>query len=73
MKCTVCGKDFDRFDDQENFEIEFPYIGYGSNYDTCSINAKLCCQCFDAMVSCLVARAEKFGRSSDEFISEYDL
>lgn len=45
-KCSACGKEFDIWDEQEDFSFD-KYIGYGSNHDEEHIQFKLCCDCFD--------------------------
>lgn len=48
--CNLCGRELDFFDQQENFTIH-KKIGYGSVYDGTTANLKLCCACFDRIVS----------------------
>jgi len=47
--CNCCGGKLDFFDIQQNFTIH-KRIGYGSKYDGCVIECKLCCSCFDKMI-----------------------
>lgn len=47
--CNMCGKDFDIFDEQEDFSM-YRNIGYGSKYDEQKIELDLCCDCFDKLV-----------------------
>jgi hypothetical protein len=47
--CNYCGKQLDLFDTQNDFTIH-RRIEYGSIYDGCVANLKLCCDCFDALV-----------------------
>lgn len=48
-KCTMCGKEFDFWDKQENFCFEHQ-VGYGSAHDGEKISLKLCCECFDKVI-----------------------
>ncbi len=53
--CNCCGKEFDIFDEQQDFTIH-KRIQYGSSYDGCVINLQLCCDCFDKIVKrCVIA------------------
>ena len=45
--CDCCGKDFNAFDEQEEFGFHYDRIGYGSVHDNESINVDMCCDCFD--------------------------
>lgn len=47
--CNMCGKDFDIWDNQEDFAL-YRNVGYGSGYDGCKIELDLCCNCFDKLV-----------------------
>ena len=49
--CNYCGKELDIFDKQENFVIHNQQIGYGSVHDGDSAYLRLCCDCFDKLVS----------------------
>ena len=44
--CSMCGKKFDIWDEQEDFCFVRP-IGYGSKYDMKGFYLNLCCDCFD--------------------------
>ena len=44
--CTMCGKKFNFFDEQEDFSFD-KMIGYPSYYDYDRIQFKLCVKCFD--------------------------
>ena len=44
--CSMCGKKFDMWDEQENFCF-VRHIGYGSKYDMMGLYLNLCCDCFD--------------------------
>ena len=54
-KCSMCGKEFDEWDEQENFCFEHN-VGYGSKYDMCKIDLKLCCDCFDKVMDYIVSQ-----------------
>ena len=47
--CTLCGKELDVWDKQENFGFNYQ-VGYGSKFDLSTINVKLCCKCFDKLM-----------------------
>lgn len=47
--CNVCGKRFNRLDEQENFGFNY-HVGYGSKYDLTHIQAHICIDCFDKMM-----------------------
>lgn len=44
--CSMCGKMFDLWDEQEDFCF-VRHIGYGSKYDMKGLYLNLCCDCFD--------------------------
>lgn len=44
--CSMCGKKFDMWDEQEDFCF-VRHIGYGSKYDMMGLYLNLCCDCFD--------------------------
>lgn len=48
--CNMCGKDFDEWDNQENFAIVSYLIGYGSKYDGSALRLDLCCDCMDMLI-----------------------
>lgn len=48
-RCTMCGKEFDIWDEQENFCFQHR-VGYGSAHDGDVISLKLCCSCFDRVI-----------------------
>lgn len=52
-RCTMCGKVFDFWDNQENFCLNH-YFGYGSKYDMKHIKLNLCCECLDKVVDWLL-------------------
>ena len=47
--CDMCGKEFDMWDHQENFNIAYS-IGYGSIHDGDHVACDLCCDCFDRLL-----------------------
>lgn len=47
--CSRCGKPLDVFDTEQGFSIH-KKIGYGSEYDGCTINLDLCCDCIDWLI-----------------------
>ncbi len=52
-KCSMCGKDFDVWDCQEDFCFD-RHIGYGSEFDLKHIKFNLCCKCFDKVLKMLL-------------------
>lgn len=48
--CNICGKDFDLWDEQENFSIR-THVGYGSEFDGSRIELDMCCGCFDKLMN----------------------
>ena len=48
-KCSMCGKELDFFDKQENFHFKH-YFGYGSKHDLEKIDIILCCDCMDLVL-----------------------
>ena len=47
--CNMCGKDFDMWDEQEEFGFHH-HVGYGSRFDEAHIDVDLCCECFDNLM-----------------------
>ena len=47
--CTMCGKEFDFWDYNEDVHIDH-HFGYGSNYDTNKIDVWLCAACADKLM-----------------------
>lgn len=47
--CNKCGKEFDMWDEQEDFSIH-RQAGYGSKYDGQNIELDLCCECMDKLI-----------------------
>ena len=58
-KCTKCGKYFMVYDAQEKFTIDTGIIGFGSQYDECSIKIDLCVDCFDELMQKLIPRCKE--------------
>lgn len=52
-KCNICGKEFDMWDKQENFELHY-HVGYGSVHDGEVIELDLCCDCFDKVLEIIL-------------------
>lgn len=55
--CNLCGKKFDRWDEEENFCFHHRF-GYGSAYDGYQLHLNLCCHCFDSLMDELVPRCK---------------
>lgn len=55
--CNMCGKDFDDWDEQESFHMDY-HVGYGSKYDGSVIKADFCCDCFDRIMDVLVEKCK---------------
>lgn len=47
--CNMCGKEFDRWDEEENFSFH-SMIGCGSKYGMFEFDLDLCCNCMDRML-----------------------
>ena len=47
--CNKCGKPFDIWDKQENFQI-YRNLGYGTKYDGSKLDLNLCCNCMEELV-----------------------
>lgn len=52
-KCTMCGKEFDIFDEQQGIEMDHR-CGYGSHHDMSRIQLKLCNECFDKVMDKII-------------------
>lgn len=64
--CNMCGKEFDMWDEQEDFSI-YREIGYGSKYDMESLELDLCCECMDKIIdSCKISPVKTFARYINE-------
>lgn len=63
--CTMCGKVFDFWDNQENFCFDH-HIGYGSKYDLNHAQIKLCCDCFDKVMAWLIPQCKYEPLTNDE-------
>lgn len=62
--CNKCGKQFDFWDTQENFDIH-TVCGYGSKFDGEEIELDLCCSCFDKLVEeCAISPLKKNEREA---------
>ena len=62
-KCNICGKDFDIFDRQEDFQIKRGskgIIGYGSIHDGEGCDCHLCIKCFDKLMASLRFQIDPF-------------
>lgn len=63
LTCNVCGKKFDFWDTQENYNI-FTHCGYGSKYDGEIVDLDICCDCFDRLVEgCVISPVLKDERT----------
>ena len=49
--CNKCGKEFDFWDSQEDFEIQKDELGYGTKHDGQALELNLCCQCMSELIS----------------------
>ena len=47
--CSMCGKELNIFDIQENFVFSH-HFGYGSKFDYKKIDIRLCCECMDKVL-----------------------
>ena len=56
--CNLCGKDFDEWDEQEEFGMHY-HAGYGSKFDGDTINCDLCCACFDELMETYILPRSK--------------
>lgn len=52
-KCTMCGKEFDIFDEQQGIEMDH-WCGYGSHHDMSHIQFRLCNECFDKVMDKII-------------------
>lgn len=69
--CNYCGEELDLFDRQENFSIHKDQIGYGSAFDGDGVHLRLCCKCFDEIVSnCKVSPIMERDREISNTIRE---
>lgn len=54
-RCNKCGKDFDIFDEQEDFSID-RILGYGTKHDGEHLKIRFCCKCMDEIIdSCEIS------------------
>lgn len=63
-KCNMCGKEFDFWDEQENFCFEYQ-IGYGSVHDGENLSLNLCCDCFDKVIDMIAPQCKINPLSED--------
>lgn len=69
LKCDLCGKIFNLYDEQEKFGLHYNNIGYGSAYDGQDIHIDMCCDCFDnLMADYIVPRLIKQNENLDDYI-----
>lgn len=47
--CNLCGKEFDIWDYEENFQIH-TLLGYGTAYDGDELHLRLCCNCMNKII-----------------------
>ena len=66
-RCSMCGKMFDLWDDQEDFCF-VRHIGYGFKYDTKGLYLNLCCGCFDKIADWFLPLC-----ANDPLVDEQDL
>lgn len=66
-RCSMCGKMFDLWDDQEDFCF-VRHIGYGFKYDTKGLYLNLCCDCFDKIADWFLPLC-----ANDPLVDEQDL
>lgn len=60
IRCNLCGKSFDFWDEQENYVVH-RIIGYGSKHDGDCIDLHVCCGCMDALIdSCEISPVTSF-------------
>lgn len=63
--CNICGKEFDFWDEQEDFSI-VRNVGYGSKFDGSSIHLDMCCGCFDSLLESLIKECAISPVSGDD-------
>lgn len=64
-KCSLCGKQFDFWDEQENFSLN-RLLGYGTAYDSMYLNLHLCCDCMDKLINdCKISPVADTGYDPD--------
>lgn len=59
--CTMCGKEFDMWDEQEGFGFNY-HVGYGSKFDCSHVMVDLCCDCFDELMDTYILPKCKVSR-----------
>lgn len=67
--CSMCGKTFDIWDEQEGFGLNY-YPGYGSKYDLTHIKAQFCCQCFDNLIDYIADHSKTSPVEGDDVDAE---
>ena len=67
--CSMCGKEFDELDLQEDFYFKH-YIGYGSKYDLNIFEARLCCDCFDKILDTVLPMFKSNPLNEYEIVNE---
>ena len=61
MRCSLCGKEFDLFDKNEDYSI-VKKLGYGTKYDGDQIQLRLCCDCMEQLIDrCVVSPIVDFN------------
>lgn len=63
--CNICGKDFDLWDEQEDFSLR-RHVGYGSEFDGSRIDLDMCCTCFDKLMNTYILPQCVISPISDE-------
>ena len=48
-QCNICGKEFDEWDEQQDFQIDCQ-VYYGSKHDGEKVKCNFCCDCFDELL-----------------------
>lgn len=69
--CSMCGKELDEFDLQENFSFK-RYIGYGSRFDMHFLDVRLCCSCMDKIFDTILPMFKINPLSEYEIVSDGD-
>lgn len=49
IKCNICGKSFDFWDENENFSIR-KWMGYGTRFDGDYLDLDICCGCMEKLI-----------------------
>ena len=48
--CNCCGHEMDFWDQQEDFSIIKPALGYGTIYDGDKLELRICCSCLEKLI-----------------------